>query len=67
MTRIRAAFNSALIFAGVCLMLGGLGALLIDTSTWMVIYACAVLLFATWLSRETYVACRAVTATRRSA
>jgi len=54
MTRPRAILNAAVLFVGVCLMLGVPGAMMIDSGEVLAIYAAAVLGFATWVSRETY-------------
>jgi hypothetical protein len=67
MTRIRAAVNAALVFAGICLMLGSFGALLVETNKAILLYAGSVIVFASWVTRETYSACRATHTNRRSA
>ncbi len=54
MTRLRAALSAAVLFGGVCLMLGTLGAMMIEAGKVLAIYGVAVLGFATWVSRETY-------------
>jgi hypothetical protein len=60
MTRSRAILNAAVLFGGVCLMLGVLGAMMIESAKVFAIYGAAVLGFAAWVSRETYRGCRAV-------
>jgi len=50
---------AAILFGGVCLMLGTLGAMMIESGKVLSIYGVAVLGFATWVSRETYRGSRA--------
>ena len=59
MMRSRAILNAAILFGGVCLMLGTLGAMMIESGTVLAAYAAAVLGFATWVTRETYRSSRA--------
>jgi hypothetical protein len=59
MTRPRAILTATLLFGGVCLMLGTLGTMLIESGRVLTIYSVAVLCFAAWVSRETYRDCRA--------
>lgn len=66
MTRPRAILNAAVLFVGVCLMLGVPGAMVIDSGKVLAIYAAAVLGFATWVSRETYQGSRAAPAPSRA-
>jgi hypothetical protein len=54
MTRSRAILTAAILFGGVCLMLGIPGAMLIESGNALLVYGAAVLGFATWVSRETY-------------
>jgi hypothetical protein len=54
MTRSHAILTAAILFGGVCLMLGTLGAMMIESGNVLLIYGTAVLGFATWVSRETY-------------
>jgi hypothetical protein len=54
MTQFRAILNAAILFVGVCLMLGVPGAMMIDSGKVLAIYSIAVLGFATWLSWDTY-------------
>ena len=60
MMRSRAILNAAVLFGGVCLMLGVLGAMMIESGKVLAIYAAAVLGFAMWVSCETYRSSRAV-------
>jgi hypothetical protein len=59
MTRSRAVLTAAILFGGVCLMLGTLGTMLIESGNVLLVYGAAVLGFATWVSLETYRDCRA--------
>ena len=54
MTQSRAILNAAILFAGVCLVLGTLGAMMIGSGKVLAIYSVAVLGFATWVSWDTY-------------
>jgi hypothetical protein len=58
MTRLRAILMAAILFGGVCLVLGALGAMTIESGRILGIYGIAVLGFATWVSWETYQGCR---------
>jgi hypothetical protein len=60
MTRSRAILTASILFAGVCLMLGVPGAMMIESGQVLAIYGVAVFGFAAWVSRETYQGCRAV-------
>jgi hypothetical protein len=53
MTRLRAILKHALLFGGVCLVLGVLGAMTIESGKVLGIYGIAVLGFAAWVSRDT--------------
>jgi len=66
MTQFRAILNAAILFAGVCLMLGIPGAMMIDSGKVLAIYSVAVLGFATWLSWDTYQGCQAEPSNSRS-
>jgi hypothetical protein len=59
MTRYRAVFTATVMFAGLCLILGVLGAMFVADGRVLAVYGVAVLAFATWVSRETYRDCRA--------
>ena len=59
MTQSRAILNAAILFFGVCLVLGILGAMMIGTGKPFIIYSVAVLGFAAWVSWDTYQGCRA--------
>lgn len=59
MTRSRAILTAAILFGGMCLMLGTLGAMVIEAGNVLAIYCAAVLGFSTWVARETYRTCRA--------
>jgi hypothetical protein len=58
MTPLRATLTAAILFGGVCLMLGALGASMIESGKVLAIYGVAVLGFAAWVARETYRDCR---------
>lgn len=58
MTRLRAILMAVILFGGVCLMLGGLGAMTIESGRVLTVYAAAVLGFAAWAARETYRGCQ---------
>jgi hypothetical protein len=59
MTRLRATLTAAILFGGVCLVLGGLGAMMIESARVLMVYGVGVLGFAAWVSRDTYLGCRA--------
>ncbi|WP_114186158.1 hypothetical protein [Microvirga aerophila] len=59
MTRFRATLMAAILFGGVCLMLGTLGAMMIESGRILSIYGVAVIGFAAWVCRETYQGSRA--------
>lgn len=54
MSRPRAILMAAILFGGVCLMLGALGMMMFDSGKVLSIYIIAVLGFAAWLSWDTY-------------
>lgn len=54
MTRSRAMLTAGILFGGMCLMLGTLGTMLIESGTVRAVYGTAVLGFATWGARDTY-------------
>jgi hypothetical protein len=58
MTRVRAILTAAVLFGGVCLVLGTLGAMAIESGRALGIYGIAVLGFASWVSWDTYKSCR---------
>ncbi|WP_262269307.1 hypothetical protein [Microvirga yunnanensis] len=58
MTRLRAILMAAILFGGVSLVLGGLGAMTIESGRDLGIYGIAVLGFAAWMSWDTYQGCR---------
>jgi hypothetical protein len=58
MTRLRAILMAAILFGGVCLVLGVLGTMAIESGRVLGIYGIAVLGFATWVSWDTYRGCR---------
>ena len=58
MTRLRAILMAAILFGGVCLVLGALGAMVIESERVLGIYGIAVFGFATWVSLDTYQGCR---------
>ena len=60
MTRSRAILTTTILFAGICLMLGVPGAMMIESGQVLAIYGVGVLGFAAWVTRETYQGCRAV-------
>ena len=66
MTRPRAILNAAVLFVGVCLMLGVPGAMMIGSGKVLAIYAAAVFGFARWVSWETYQGSRATPAPSRA-
>jgi positive regulator of sigma E activity len=59
MTPYRSAFAAVFLFAGICLMLGTLGAMLILSGKVLAIYSVAVCAFAGWISWNTYQASQA--------
>ncbi|QRM35965.1 hypothetical protein [Microvirga sp. VF16] len=59
MTRLRAILMAAILFGGVCLVLGALGAMIIESGRVLGIYGMAVLGFAAWVSWDTFQGCRA--------
>ncbi|MBM1173531.1 hypothetical protein [Microvirga arabica] len=59
MTRLRATLMAAILFGGVCLVLGGLGAMMIESARVLAVYGIGVLGFAAWVSGDTYQGCRA--------
>ena len=58
MTRVRAILTAAILFSGVCLVLGTLGAMAIESGRVFGIYGIAVLGFASWVAWDTYKGCR---------
>nr|WP_202049851.1 hypothetical protein [Microvirga mediterraneensis] len=50
--------NAAIPFGGVCLVLGALGAMMIDAESLLTVYGIATLGFATWAPWDTYQGCR---------
>ena len=54
MTRLRAILMAAILFSGVCLVLGTLGSMAIESRTVLSIYGIAVLGFAAWVSWDTF-------------
>ncbi|EIM26785.1 hypothetical protein [Microvirga lotononidis] len=54
MMRFRATMMAAILFGGVCLMLGTLGAMMIESGRILSIYGIAVLGFAAWVSRDSF-------------
>jgi len=59
MMRLRAILMAAILFGGVCLVLGALGAMVIESGRVLGLYGIAVLGFATWVALDTYQGCRA--------
>ena len=59
MTRFRATLMAAILFGGVGLMPGTLGAMMIESGRVLSIFGIAVLGFAAWVSRDTYQRSRA--------
>ncbi|MBM6581717.1 hypothetical protein ILT44_16080 [Microvirga sp. BT689] len=58
MARLRAITIAAIQFGGVCMMLGSLGAMTIESGRVLTVYGAAVLGFAAWVARETYRDCQ---------
>lgn len=54
MTHVRAILTAGILFVGVCLVLGILGAMVIESGKVLAIYGIAVLTFAAWVSWDTY-------------
>jgi hypothetical protein len=50
---------AAILFGGVCLVLGTLGVMMIDSERVLMVYGLGVLGFATWVSQDTYRGCEA--------